>query len=300
MNFWLYPSAADFSDGLTQAAYAMPFPTWRMMDVGGANNSDDVTESDLSRADWRYVGGAWNARQRVPIARLVAICSAFNKSGWFCVPHGLNETALKAWCRIVLDGSTQRPIIEISNEVWNAQFEQHHYAESRGGWVAWLAQRARRVRALVGDRADVVVGGQFWSVDRTLPLFDACAGVVDSVAVAPYFGRKGQDGTEIKREIEQEISPLIREYVALATDRNMRIYAYEGGYHGKDLKFAHSAECGQMDYLLWSSWRREGGGVWCPYALATSGNEVYGHLYLENGIYKPLPRYDGVLAAMRG
>ncbi|MCA9169106.1 MAG: hypothetical protein KDB23_15635, partial [Planctomycetales bacterium] len=53
---------------------------------------------------------------------------------WFCIPHQADDEYVREFARAVKThlAPERRAYIEYSNEVWNSQFKQHHYAGKHG------------------------------------------------------------------------------------------------------------------------------------------------------------------------
>jgi len=65
---------------------------------------------------------------------MIELCNRQKIDPWFCLPHLADEEFIRNFTQMVkarLDPSLQI-YIEYSNEVWNGQFEQSHYASEQG------------------------------------------------------------------------------------------------------------------------------------------------------------------------
>lgn len=145
----------------------------RFMDLLGTNNSNRRTISDLPAVSAATYSGA------VPIEALVEIANEANAHPWFTIYHKADDALVRSILLKIRDGLAPhlRPYLEYSNEVWNAQFEQFHYADAHGRWdlrdtthistflqaaarneISWKYDSSGRV---IGHKLDDWVAGKF-------------------------------------------------------------------------------------------------------------------------------------------
>ena len=105
------------------------FNTMRFMDWMITNGSlvahwDDRPK--LTDAVWTTKG--------VPLEMMIALCNAQDQNGWFNIPAHADDDYVRHFAQQLRDGLKPglKAYIEYSNEVWNSQFEQNHYAGEQG------------------------------------------------------------------------------------------------------------------------------------------------------------------------
>ena len=304
-----------------------PFPVVRFMNWQQINRLPHHARpvikqwSDMLSADsdWDYKGGPWDSFRGVPLDIILDYANEMEVRPWLNIHHAATDEMIRTMVNHIIDRSDRRPILEYSNEIWNGMFVQRGYASEMGlalgladkEWEAPLvyqAQRTKVIKDVAGDRADVVIGTQFFNPYLADLLLQETDGYVDALAVAPYLGRnqravdvltgdiKTQDEllTELLAEVENEIAPLIAQYAEKAADYGAHLYAYEGGLHhtarntGPDqflaerealAEFNRSSDAHLVTTALWQAWQRNGGGIACPYSLCTVyENKHNGHL----------------------
>lgn len=297
MNLW-HPQATPelLNDRALLVALLRPFACVRFMDWMQTNNSTARTLDDLLQP-YTYSGGKWTPEHRVDLATCIDIANAADLRGWYCVPHLADEREINKIVQYIIHRSERRPIIEWSNETWNAQFSQHTTD------MQHIINRLRVIAESTEGRADVTLGLQFWNPDAVGWMIPQLAGVVTVVSVAPYVGRRMVvvDAAEIAREIREDAQPLIVRYVDLCRQSDLSLYAYEGGWHGHarddataDMmcEYVRSNAAAYDTRRLWHVWRSAGGELFAPYALAAQhGRQQWGHVEIVGRKYRLLPRY---------
>ncbi|MFN3643024.1 MAG: hypothetical protein ACK4TB_08885 [Gemmobacter sp.] len=101
----------------------------RFMDWSMVNNSTLATSADRPRPN----DYTWT-RNGVPIEIQVALANRLGADPWFNIPHLADDALIREYAEIVrntLDPSLKAHV-EFSNEVWNWQFAQAHWAEAQG------------------------------------------------------------------------------------------------------------------------------------------------------------------------
>lgn len=305
MNLWFPQATPDLltDDALLDALIA-PFPAVRFMDWQQTNGSTARSLADM-RKRYAYAGGAWSPDDRMSLDTCIAVANRNCKRGWYCIPHLVEH--ISEVVDYICERSDVRPILEWSNEVWNAQFSQNAYARQQSqapsAYRPELDTLARMTAALydaAAGRADVVAGLQFWARDVCEQFMPLVAGKLDAIALAPYVGRtvQGDFADQVAREIYSDVAPAVAWYSAFA---DVALYAYEGGWHGHAMsaqvetamcQYIRSESAAHNTRELWRVWRANGGGLACPYALAAShGRQQWGHVEIVNGSYEILPRY---------
>lgn len=125
----------------------------RFMDWLATNDSTLAAPAD------RPLPGDYSwARHGVPVEVAVALANRLGTDAWLTVPHLARDDLVREMARVVardLDPGL-RVWVEFSNEVWNWQFQQAHWAEAQGlahwgaegAWVSFYALRATEVMDL--------------------------------------------------------------------------------------------------------------------------------------------------------
>lgn len=101
------------------------------------------------------------ARQGVPMEIMIALANALNADPWFTLPHLSEDALVRDWAQMAHKGLNPGLVahVEFSNEVWNWQFAQAHWAEDQGKalwhqdgtWVQFYARRAAEVANIWAD-----------------------------------------------------------------------------------------------------------------------------------------------------
>lgn len=179
--------------------------TLRFMDWQNTNNSPQekwASRPKTTDATWTTDGG-------IPVEICIDLANELSADAWFCIPHKADDDYVRQFATLVK--SRLKPnlkvYIEYSNEVWNGQFQQNHYAGDQGQklklaekpWeAAWkytglrskqifaiwdevfgTDARTRLVRVLASQAANSYVAGQ------VITSADAYKSA-DALAIAPY------------------------------------------------------------------------------------------------------------------
>ena len=264
MNLSHFPLTPDEHYTTILKRLLAPFPVVRFMNWQQINRSQwdnrppIVSWADLPRIDsaWRYKTGPWGAWPGVPLVEIIRLANEMRVTPWICIPDTASDDLLRRIVSFVIEGTHQRPIIEFSNEIWNHNFSQYHYASEQGVDLAdkpftaalrWQAAQTRKVAEAAQGAAHVVVCGQFFNQWVVEQLLEGCGDVVAAVGVAPYLGRmhrgiEERNGAwrmremqtladEISAEIDGEVTERIQNFHTLAQRYGIRLFAYEGGLH---------------------------------------------------------------------
>lgn len=185
----------------------------RFMDWMRTNNSTQSAWADRPQVD-HYT---WT-RQGVPLEVMLALSDELSADPWFTLPHLADDAYIAAFAEVVRDAlpPDRRAYVELSNEVWNWQFEQARWADegAQARWGAenqWLqfytARSIEMVRIwndVFGDAADDrlvrVISSQTGWLGLEEQVFDAPlwraeagndaapASYFDAYAMTGYFG----------------------------------------------------------------------------------------------------------------
>lgn len=111
-----------------------PFQVLRCMDVLHTNNNPVVTWGDRAQS----TDAQWSSDRGVPWEVLFQLSKETGKDLWVNIPHQADDAYLH---QLALLAKAQLPAgralyVEYSNEVWNWQFDQAHWAFDRAGVLA--------------------------------------------------------------------------------------------------------------------------------------------------------------------
>jgi hypothetical protein len=234
---------------------------FRTMDWQHTNNSTIASTDDfptLQDASWTEHG--------LPIELIAGFANRTGKTPWVCVPHLATDDAVRHMATVLHDtlNSDGVVIVEYSNEVWNNQFKQTRYVQSKGtdlglaskpweaGWI-YTGKRSIEIFKIFED----VFGG----IDRLIRVLPSQAanpyvseqvvraaladGDADALAIGPYMGLNvelerldsvkalGIDG--IFELAQQEILPKTIKSIQgnhrVASENELALMAYEAGQH---------------------------------------------------------------------
>jgi hypothetical protein len=188
----------------------------RFMDWMATNESQlSLPEDRPKPADYTW------ARNGVPIEVMVALANRLQADPWLTLPHKASDDLVRAYAAHVRDTlhPDLRVWVEYSNEVWNWQFQQAHWAEAMGlarwgqtgTWLQFYGTRAAEVMAVfateLGDPARMVrvIATQTGAKGMEEPILTAPLAVAeglpppaasfDAYAVTGYFsGLLGSEG----------------------------------------------------------------------------------------------------------
>lgn len=243
------------------------FACFRFMDWMHTNNSEIRTWSD--RPTLRH---ATFSKRGVALEWMIELCNRQKIDPWFCMPHLADDDYVRNFAKMAkerLDPSL-KIYIEYSNEVWNGQFKQSHYAGEQGvklgigpkekPWEAgWHFTAVRSVQ--IFKIWEEVFGGHEQFV-RVLPSQAGNTGVshgvlkfrdatknADALAVAPYMpysighGKTADLAAQMKDwTVDQMLDHFEKTAFADSLDRmkkdkavadqyGVKLIAYEGGQH---------------------------------------------------------------------
>lgn len=237
----------------------------RFMDFQETNNSEQRQWTDRPQLE-----DATFTRRGIPIELLCDLANRLEADAWFCLPHMADDIHVREFAKLAkakLDPK-RRIYVEYSNEVWNGQFKQHHYAGEQGrklglaekAWeAAWryTAQRSeeifriwelefggreRLVRVLPTQAGNSYVAGQIAG-------WKEAGRRADALAVAPYISMnipaegKGLTAAEVatwsvdrfldyaETNALPECIRWMQENKKVADQYGLKLIAYEAGQH---------------------------------------------------------------------
>lgn len=107
-----------------------PFRALRFMDWMSTNNSEQSEwnkRPTVDKATYSYDGG-------VPVEIMIELANRLKVDSWFNMPHQATDEYMTNFAQMVKDSLDPKlkVFVELSNEVWNQQFKQQHYASQQG------------------------------------------------------------------------------------------------------------------------------------------------------------------------
>jgi chitodextrinase len=232
----------------------------RFMDWGETNDSTQSAWAGRAKPG----DARWSTGKGVPVEVMVDLANRLGADAWFTLPHLADDGYVTAHASLVRQAlrADLKAYLEYSNEVWNSQFAQAGYAESRGLalglsanafeaqmrfysrrsvevfdlWSAAFGDAVRLVRVMASQAANAWVSGEILD-------YQGARLKTDALAIAPYFG--GSLGTSLSTAsltLDQLFGTLqsaslpealgwIRDQAAVASARSLPLIAYEGGQH---------------------------------------------------------------------
>ncbi|NJO42831.1 MAG: cellulose-binding protein [Cyanobacteria bacterium CRU_2_1] len=196
-----------------------PYAALRFMDWMQTNNSEQSEWADRPQVD-----DASYALRGVPVEVMIALANRIGANPWFNMPHKATDEYMTNFAQTVktcLDPGL-KAYAELSNEVWNWQFQQAHYALEQGkarwgedkgdAFMQWYGMRTAQMsdiwKHVFSDQPDRVVsimGTQtawlglensaldcsLWVAEGNAPCYQHN---IDAFAIAGYFsGKLNQD-----------------------------------------------------------------------------------------------------------
>ncbi|GAB1360941.1 hypothetical protein MASR1M32_01770 [Rhodobacter sp.] len=163
----------------------------RFMDWMATNNSELALPADRPKvSDYTW------ARNGVPVEVMVALANRLQAEPWLTLPHLASDDLVRAYAAAVRDGLDPdlRVWVEYSNEVWNWQFRQAHWAEEMGRarWGAegtWLQFYGTRAAEIMG-----VFAAEMGGTDRMVRVVATQTGVKgaeEQILLAPRAVAEG-------------------------------------------------------------------------------------------------------------
>ncbi len=237
----------------------------------GIRFMDWQSTNDSPLKQWSERTTPQHARQTgvkgVAVEVMVDLANQTRCDPWFCMPHQTSDDYVAKFAALVRDtlDPELKVYVEYSNEVWNSQFQQSHYARQQGlaaglsnneyeAGLRFYSQRSvqifqiwKQVFGAQGDRVVRVLAGQAgnpWTGEVIMD-YNAAYSNADAYAVAPYFG--GSFGSPESQALVSSwsIDTLMNELrvdmlkvmeknkinQTNAQQRGLALIAYEGGQH---------------------------------------------------------------------
>lgn len=246
--------------------------------------------------DWMLTNGSeireWSDRpapshcntteKGVPIETMVDLCNRLKADAWFCMPHLATDDYVRRFAELVkrtLDPKL-KVYVELSNEVWNGGFKQHHdyakegirlkLADESKPWEAahrYYARRSQQIWRIwqeafgSGQRLVRVLGAQAavpWWAEQDLAFEDTYKSC-DALAIAPYCSLNvGPDtapnaatvaGWSVDQVMDHmetrslpECTAWMRDCKRVADKYRVRLICYEAGQHAVGIGGAENNE----------------------------------------------------------
>lgn len=238
------------------------FKVLRFMDWARTNDSPIVkweqraTPSSVSQGHARGVA----------LELMIQLANTLGIDPWFCIPHQADDDYVRQFALLVKNALAPnlKAYIEYSNEVWNGQFAQASYAQTRGlalglstnayeAQMRYYSQRAvevfkiceevfqnndRLVRVLAAQSANAWTGA-------TIMDWKNASQHAEALAIAPYFGgylgspqmQTRVQSMSVNQVLDSCAVDIVRAMAqALDHKRNadahgLRLIAYEAGQH---------------------------------------------------------------------
>lgn len=165
----------------------------RFMDWMNTNDSEVSSWAEVTQvADHTYVPGA-------PVEIMVALANQTGTEPWFTLPYHADSDYVETFARYVRDALDPqlRAHYELSNEVWNWQFEQAHQShadaiarfgeELSDGWVQNYAAKAAEMAATL----DAVYAGYEARLVKVISTQTGWLGLEESILEAPAWQEMG-------------------------------------------------------------------------------------------------------------
>lgn len=169
----------------------------RYMDWMRTNNSLQSEWADRPKRD----DFSWGTNAGVPLDIMVELANQTGTDPWFTLPHLASDEYIHEFATYLRDNLDPdlKAHFELSNEVWNWQFEQAQWAHTQGrglwpdngsAWVEYYAGRASHMAQIVdqvfGDDADL-------RVVNVLSTQTGWLGLEDAILNAPHWVKAQPD-----------------------------------------------------------------------------------------------------------
>lgn len=189
------------------------FRALRFMDWMETNSSEQKEWSERPTTDT-----ASYALRGVPVEVMVALSNRINAEPWFNMPHMATDEYMAKFAQVVKESLNPqlKVYIEFSNEVWNWQFQQAHYALQQGGarwgkdkadaymqwygmrtaqmcdiWKSVFAEQKNRVVCALSTQTawqgleNAALDCSYWVAEGNKPCYQHG---IDAYAITGYFG----------------------------------------------------------------------------------------------------------------
>ncbi len=257
------------------------FKVLRFMDWQQTNHSnvkewsDRTTLNSLTQA----------SKQGVALEYMIDLANKLHTDAWFTIPHQASDNYIRQYATLIRDrlDPNLKVYVEYSNEVWNAAFQQYHYAKQKGlelglstnefqAAMRYYSQRSVQVFKIFEEvfggtaRLERVLASQAantWPQEQVLSWQDAYKSA-DKLAIAPYFEGDLNDRNKIDRTLSLTVDQaldILRESIrtkqskwiadssALSKQYGLDLIAYEGGQHLVSYQFDAAKQDAATDFF---------------------------------------------------
>jgi len=231
-------------------------------------NWQKITDSPLVNWSDRTTPNSYTqtGSSGVALEYMIDLANMLNADPWFNMPHQASDDFVRQFAHMVKDrlNPNLKAYIEYSNEIWNGQFQQSHYAAQQGlalnlsgnSFEARLRYQSKRSVEIFNiweqvfgstDRLIRVLSTQAANTRTTTTVldWDNAKLKTDAVAIAPYFcGATGRGDVtailamtvdQLLNYCSNEITTTTKVWMdsqhAAISSRGLDMIAYEGGQH---------------------------------------------------------------------
>lgn len=262
INLYNYEATVKLSETDLQNSIGNP-RVIRFMDWMKTNNEIDVYGNAVGKqkssrwdyptldSDWDYADGAWSQFNGIPLEIIVETANNNHAHAWVNIPHKANTGLIEYIVEYISSKCFHRPFFEFSNELWNANFYQYHYAKnaSYGGdevlrVLNFHAEKTILLHDIVDGCGEVVAGGwtyNEWYSNQLMERLTFDGNLhCDALAIAPYFGQMYQPSSDdnmytmdkkLRQEIYRELAPQVKAHRTIADLYGVNLISYEAGQH---------------------------------------------------------------------
>lgn len=189
------------------------FRTFRFMDWMQTNGSEQGEWDDRPQV----TDATYGAGKGVPLEVMLDLANRMNIDPWFNMPHKASDLYMTNFAKLVRDRlkADRKVYVEYSNEVWNWQFPQAHFALEQGKsrwskegdvfaqwyglrtaqmsdiWKQVFGQQRDRVVSVMGTQTawrgleNAILDCPLWVAEGNSPCYQHG---IDALAIAGYFG----------------------------------------------------------------------------------------------------------------
>lgn len=241
----------------------------------------------------------WNQRPKVndvdyfikgvPVEVMVELANQTGINPWFTLPHKATDDYVRNFAKYVKQNLNPnlKVYVELSNEVWNFQFQQTRYAQEQGEQEFanlemekipflnyWYGKRTMEIAQIwdevFGAQKERVVGvlasqaANSWMGKKSLEYIESIAKLsfqeagIDAIAIAPYFGlplHKEQNVKAIENWTKQGMDVALDKLFAEVTEGGVLPEGYPGGsiQRSRDSisKYVELAESAGLDLIAY-------------------------------------------------
>lgn len=182
-------------------------PLWldRLMGFRAVRFMDWMLTNDSTQSKWDdrpQVDDYTYTRQGVPLEMMLELANRIGVDAWFNMPHLADDDYVRRFAEMVESQlwPDLRAYVELSNEVWNWQFQQAHWANDQatkrwGQEHRWLQFYAKRASEIADIWADVYGQDSDTRLVRVITTQTGWLGLEADMLNAPLWVAEGGDIT---------------------------------------------------------------------------------------------------------